>query len=471
MQSTHTDEVVDGAQSTHTDEIVDEGQSTHTDEVVDEGQSKVDVFDAETGGAESFTELILPVKEHFHLNEEMIMGSEVVLTQSVPEKVAESEVTMSEALAMVCDSEVNTEAECDLVDSKKTECTEVHVDPEHKSLTEDEKANKVDHASDQEGDHSYAAQENGSEEDGGSAHGQDFDVGEVKGDQVERMDMNALQEGMKNIDMKEKYTRSNSEEYSGNDDDEASGDQIFEPDNEDLSENDFLGDDDDLSEVCGEEEKLLAGSSKQVEIDNNSSSGASALYSHDGAPLEGGNNEDGAQVRPDESTGQEEVEKVIDPVTESSIGVTSQSKSSEKLPSFPSAFGHSESQQQGVMMMQTVIHPPGTNIQMQQLMKSRLPSTSSVSDAEVSPAVEKIIEKRMGMTQTFPSSSSPAAMSVPPTKLSQAVLKPKDPNVMERMQYGPPKGKPLQSTQLQSSAATQMVQGTPTNTEEESDEP
>ena len=68
-----------------------------------------------------------------------------------------------------------------------------------------------------------------------------------------------------------------------------------------------------------------------------------------------------------------------------SANIPSQILVSRNLPSFPSAFSTAQSKK-AVVKMQTIIHPPGMNPQMQQLMRSRLPNTSSLSETEVSTA-------------------------------------------------------------------------------------
>ena len=90
-----------------------------------------------------------------------------------------------------------------------------------------------------------------------------------------------------------------------------------------------------------------------------------------------------------------------------------------KLPSFTSTFmkvkgatketsavGCANTLQQNtpVVWMSTVIHPPGTNAEMQMVMKGRLPSTSG-SEADVPEVVEQVMMSRMASTQ---SSSMPS---------------------------------------------------------------
>ena len=102
-------------------------------------------------------------------------------------------------------------------------------------------------------------------------------------------------------------------------------------------------------------------------------------------------------------------------------------------------------------------------------MKSRLPSTSSVSDAELSPAVEKMMDARMGIPQAL--SQCKVAVTAIPTKSSQTVLKAKDTNVMAKKNYSSAKWKLERNRPLQSTAPTRISQGAPTDTEEEADEP
>ena len=182
--------------------------------------------------------------------------------------------------------------------------------------------------------------------------------------------MKSPQEGVKNIAMGDNYGRSNSEEFSKNDgepddeqpnyggqpsdDDQPTDDELFNPDNDEPTDNEFLGDAGDLSKVDEEEEKLLAGGGKQLDLDDNSSSGASrgSLAAGDSVQLvdeHGGGNEYVAKPTSEETEQQEPVENVNQP---------------QKLPSFLSAFSRAYSQKQSVVMMNTGIHLPGTNEQM-----------------------------------------------------------------------------------------------------------
>ena len=327
-------------------------------------------------------------------------------------------------------------------------------------------------------DHSYAVQGKGTE----------VPADELKCDEMEfsskATDMKSLQEGVKNIAMGDNYGRSNSEEFSENDgepddeqpsdDEQPTDDELFNPDDDAPTDNEFLGDAGDLSEVDEEEEKLLAGGGKQLDLDDNSSSGASrgsstARDSVQPVDEHRGGNEYVAKPTFEETEQQEPVENVNQP--QSSVGYVESSErvSAQKLPLFPSVFGRAHSQEQSVVMMNTGIHPPGTNEQMQQLMKSRLPSTSSVSDAELSPGVEKMMDARMGIPQAL--SHCKVAVTAIPMKSSQTVLNAKDTKVMAKKNYGPAKGKPEGNRPLQSTAPTQISQGAPTNTKEEDDEP
>ena len=157
--------------------------------------------------------------------------------------------------------------------------------------------------------------------------------------------------------------------------------------------------------------------------------------------------------------------------------------SSRKLESFPSAFGRPVFKKPPVMM-NTTIHPPGTNVDLQQLMRSRLPSSSSLSEGEVPSGVEKIMDARMGAAETFASpvdngfgkkQSSAATQPEPtqqelrqplvgqevvsagPTMSSQSVLQAKDQNVMTQRSYGPAKFKPPQSTAASQTATSQTA--------------
>ena len=415
--------------------------------------------------------------------DEPIIGSQLVANEMIlgAEEVVGTQVTASEVLALLYDSEANTEKMDEMVDSAKSDLQHGN----NQSAGDDGvMGNEVQNDGEPTGspdetmDHSYAVQGKGTE----------VSADELKCDKMEfsslATDMKSLQEGVKNIAMGDNYGRSNSEEFSEDDgepdderpsdDEQPTDDELFNPDDDVPTDNEFLGDAGDLSEVDEEEEKLLAGGGKQLNLDDNSSSRASRGSSAAGDSVQpvdehGGGNEYVAKPTSEETEQQEPVENVNQP--QSSVGYVKSSErvSAQKLPSFPSAFSWAHSQKQSVVMMNTRIHLPGTNEQMQQLMKSRLPSTSSISDAELSPAVEKMMDARMGIPQAL--SQWEVAVTAIPMKSSQTVLKAKDTNVMAKKNYSPAKGKPQGNRPLQSTAPTQKSQGATTNTEEEDDEP
>ena len=414
--------------------------------------------------------------------DEPIIGSQLVANEMIlgAEEVAGTQVTASEVLALLCDSEANTEKTDEMVVSAKSDLQ--HDDDQsagHDGVMANELHNDGEPTGspDETTDHSYAVQGKGTE----------VSADELKCDEMElsskATDMKSLQEGVKNIAMGDNYGRSNSEEFSENDgelddeqpsdDEQPTDDELLNPDDDVPTNNEFLGDAGNLSEVDEEEEKLLAGGGKQLDLDDNSSSGASRGSSAAGDSVQpvdehGGGNEYLGKPTSEESEQQEPVENVNQP--QSSVGNVESSErvSTQKLPSFLSVFSWPQFQEQSVVMMNTGIHPPGINEQIQQLMKSRLPSTSSVLDAELSPAVEKMMDARMGIPQAL--SQCKVAVTAIPMKSLQTVLKAKDTNVMGKKNYDPAKGKPEGNIPLQSTAPTQMSLGAPTNTEEEDDE-
>ena len=156
--------------------------------------------------------------------------------------------------------------------------------------------------------------------------------------------------------------------------------------------------------------------------------------------------------------------------------------SSCKLESFPSAFGRSVVKKAPVVMMNMPIHPPGTNVNMQQMMRSRLPSASSVSEGEVPTSVERVMDARMGVKDTSASSvnTSPPSqqqqqqqcqplvgqevISAGPTAMMlQPVLQAKDQNVMPERTSDANKAKLIQSS---SASQMQPARGVPLEEEE-----
>ena len=235
----------------------------------------------------------------------------------------------------------------------------------------------------------------------------------------------------------------------GRNDEQQSEDEDY-GDDEDYApvEDDLLGSDAELSAVGDDEDKLLESGRAQegeVDIDENTSSGSSnGDYGMDGAHLVSDMRE------PEEKTGEEvalDAEVDVEGDTEKHAGQegsgvqettaasgntepptvdrdneprTGQADfsliSSRKLESFPSAFGRSVVNKAPVVMMNMPIHPPGTNIEMQQVMRSRLPSTTStVSEGEVPTSVERMMDARMGVLHTSGSSVN----SPPPSQEQQ----------------------------------------------------
>ena len=373
--------------------------------------------------------------------DELIIGSQLVGNGIISgvEEVVGTQVTASEALALLCDSEANTQKTDEMVDSTKSYLQYGDDDESagHDGVMGSELQNDGEPTgiSDETTDHSYAVELSSS-----------------------TTELKSLQEGVKNIDVRDNYGRSNSEVFSENDgetddaqpseDVPPSDDDVFNADNEVPTDNDVLGDAGDLSEVDEEEEKLLAGGAKQLDV-NDSSSGASRGSCDAGDSVQAVD-EDGVKPTSEKTEQQERVENLEEPQTSLGCAELSEGGSAQKLPSFTSVFRRAHSQGHSVVMMNTGIRLPGTNEQMQELMKSRLPSTSSVSDAELSPAVEKVMASRMGIPQGLPHCK--VAVTAIPTKSLQTVLKAKDTNVMASKIHSPDKGKPEGNISLQSTA-------------------
>ena len=158
-------------------------------------------------------------------------------------------------------------------------------------------------------------------------------------------------------------------------DDEFDG--PFDNDNKLLdegSENQILSDVDDVDEA-----KLLDGSTKPNFEPDDSSSGASGSYAGQEyyAQCEDDFHDDDSQefVQTQNSSG-----KQLSGATENPEDFSADKQPKQMLPPFGSLFGKSTMAAQNldrepVARMQSTIHPPGTNEQMQMLMKSRLPST------------------------------------------------------------------------------------------------
>ena len=297
--------------------------------------------------------------------DEPIIGSQLVANEMIlgVEEVAGTQVTASEALALLCDSEANTEKMDEMVDSAKSDLQ--HGD-DQRAGEDSVMGNEVQNDGEPTGspddtmDHSYAVQGTGTE----------VPADKLKCDEMElsskATDMKSLQEGVKNIAMGDNYGRSNSEEFSENDgepDDEQpsdneqpTDDELFNPDDKKPTNNKFLGDAGDLSEVDEEEEKLFTGGGKQLDLDDNSSSGASRGSSTAGDSVQlvdkhGDGNEYVVKPTSEETEQQEPVENLNQPQSSVGYDKSSERVSAQKLPSFPSVFGRAHSQKQSVVMI------------------------------------------------------------------------------------------------------------------------
>ena len=219
-----------------------------------------------------------------------------------------------------------------------------------------------------------------------------------------------LQEGMKKMDIR------NNEEF------------VPEAEDDGSTDNDLLGSEAELSEVDDEDEKLSVTNPKMAgNVGDNSSSGSSAFYGFDrnGNVVQETGNEsphyaEGQELNYDD--GEVLMNNSTDVPSKPSIedgnvhrhGDVSQTVDQGKLPSFISTFGKAETGRkksaacvgcsdvllkQPVVRMQTIIHPPGTNPEMQMVMKGRLPSTSG-SEANVPEVIEKVMMSRMANIQS-----------------------------------------------------------------------
>ena len=157
-----------------------------------------------------------------------------------------------------------------------------------------------------------------------------------------------------------------------------------------------------------------------------------------------------------------------------------QSQEQENLPSFPATFGKSSTSAMSavnhddtydnntVARMKMIIHPPDRNTSMQTIMKSRLPSTGSVSsETEIPTQVEEVTESRMiaaGRKSDATAVERPIAAvrgdggmarktgATGVAKVSSGILQTKDQNIMKSISSGPVKLKPVESTSSQPSS-------------------
>ena len=336
--------------------------------------------------------------------------------QVVEDKWQSTQVTASEALAFLCNSEADTQNNDDGLASNV-----MNTETNAKEQSSGDKMKKTD------------------EDDGQSmdvfgnpstfpAESEDANK-RVDGDQIETVEDDAnhnvvhdgeelknnneimnLQEGMKKMDV--------------NNDDE------FVPEAEDdrSTDNDLLGSEVELSKVDDEDEKLLVANPKMAgNVDENSSSGSSAFYGFDGngnAVQETGNelphyaegqepNYDDGELLMNNSTDVPSKPSIEDGDVHGHEDA-SQMEEQGKLPSFRSTFRKAETcskksaacaghidvlPKQPVVHMQTIIHSLGTNPEMQMVMKGRLPSTSG-SEADVPEVIEKVMMSRMTNMQS-----------------------------------------------------------------------
>ena len=210
----------------------------------------------------------------------------------------------------------------------------------------------------------------------------------------------------------------------------------------DGTDNALLGgadDDDYLSEFdYSDAEKMLSGNTEQMNVHEDSSSGDFRFYGK-----EAGNVKDdqvGQQYSEMYNADAEGNAQFTDPddVHEEDSEVFSQSQKtdtvrSEGLPAFPTIFGKAalnapgeqghyvEAPRQGSRMT-SVIHPPGTNVHMQAVMKSRLPSTSSIGSTQSEDAVRMSnIPKRQSVEKVMESQINAPPTRNPPANVPRLV--------------------------------------------------
>ena len=278
----------------------------------------------------------------------------------------------------------------------------------------------------------------------GDGHSGDHEVkpgstSPIFGTESHTEDIDKLEESMKTMDVV-----SNNDVKTRNEDEESDDNQL-------LGE---TGEAENLSELDDDDEQLLGSKAEEVDA-GNTSSGESA--DNDDAVLQ-------STQSHSEKTDQSTVEK-------------QDSAEPPCLPSFAHTFaipgdmktqcagGFRSSQvpaKSSVAIMQSTIHPPGTNVEMQNVMKGRLPSTSE-SDTDIPADVQKVMMSRMVNTQMTQQDGVvkpivEVATSQPKKQENVRVLqqceevhsvKPgnvlttKDPNIMRQMDYTTSKWKPV----------------------------
>ena len=281
-------------------------------------------------------------------------------------------------------------------------------------------------------------------------------------------DIKALQKGIQNMEMRANDDPNSRKELSEEDEEQPS-----EEDDEQPSDEELLDGDVDLSyDENYDEGKLLddLGKSK-VDIDD-SSSGASRMY----APV--GQEPNSEDLFNDDEVSDRNLIAAAEKLTGPTVDCRTQPSQSQEydeqpsdnqqnLPSFPATFGKSSTSAMAavnhdtVARMKTIIHPPGTNTSMQTIMKSQLPSTGSVSsETEILTQVEEVMESRMiaaGWKSDAAAMERPVAAvrgdggmagntgATDVAKVSSGVLQTKDQNVMKSPSSGPSKLKPVDS--------------------------
>ena len=218
------------------------------------------------------------------------------------------------------------------------------------------------------------------------------------------------------------------------------------------------------------------GKSK-VNIDDNSSSGASQMY----APV--GQEPNSEDLFNDDEVSDTNLIAAAEKFTGPSVDCRtqpSQSQEQQNLPSFTVTFGKLSTSAMSavncddtydnntVARMKMIIHPQGTNTSMQTIMKSQLPSTASISsETEIPTQVEEVMELRMiaaGWKSDATAMERPIAAvrgdggmaektgATGVAKVSSGVLQTKDQNIMKSVSSGPAKLKPVSSTSSQPSS-------------------
>ena len=255
---------------------------------------------------------------------------------------------------------------------------------------------------------------------------------------------------------------------------------------DDSDDNQLLGGGgENLSEVDDDDERLLESKGASI-VDENSSSGESAEYPlQDNEPVfeptqvsAENNNENAAesQQSPEdqEVTSQNSMKATGKPAPLPSFAHTFVIPADVKKQFATTVRSANLSQKSSVAIMNTTIHPPGTNIEMQNVMRGRLPSTTG-SESDIPPDAESCMMSRMGQAQmtqqhavmqptldeasTQPKNQENVLQQHQqmPSVQQGHVLTTKDPNIMSKFSYSGPKWKPVNepaATFPSSSAAT-----------------